>query len=177
MKHLRYVLCGAIFLGGLAVAGSARADYIGNTISGTLAFGPNGAFGGQYWNPSTIVAPGSFFYADAANTDTAAFITGNTLTITDQVNATANGWQMTFKDLTRPFDGLSLVSSNFAPGITDSFSNGLITVDWVGTGAEGVTYTAVFDIGTAAVPEPTSLAIFGTALAGFGLIRRRRRSA
>jgi hypothetical protein len=153
----------------VATAGSAHAGYTGQTITGTLAFGPNGAFGGQYWSPNTIVAPGTFTYTDYANTDTAAF-TDTTLTITDHVNSGANGWKMTFTDAALPFTLLTEVSSNFAPGITFSDVAGIIEVDWLGTGTGGVTYTAVFNV--APVPEPGTLAIFGLGLAGLGLIRR-----
>jgi hypothetical protein len=155
--------------------GSAHAQYTGQTIDGTLAFGANGANGGQFWNPADVTVPGAFVYGpDGANTDTATF-TDNTLTITDDVSTNANGWQMTFSDSALPFTGLTLVSESFSPDITYSLSSGVITLDWVGTLSPG-TYSATFDIaGTSAVPEPGSLALFGTGLAAFsGLLRRRR---
>jgi hypothetical protein len=161
----------AVFI--LATCGSANAQYTGQTIDGTLAFGANGVDGNQAWAPASVTVPGTFFYQDDANTDTAAF-TANTLTVTDVVAVNANGWQMTFSDSALPFTELSLVSDNFSPDITYSLSGGVITLDWVWTLSTG-TNTAVFDIGTpSTVPEPGSLALLGTGALAFGLLLRRK---
>lgn len=166
-----------LFMGlALLAPGIARADFTGQTINGTLAFGPNGGYGGQYWNPSSVVVPGSFFYQDSANIDTAAF-SGTQLTVTDQVFGGANGWEMTFAAPGMPFTVLNLVSSNFAPGITYNLAGGVITLDWVGVLTSGQTLSAVFDITSTPnpVPEPSAFALLGTGcLFGLNLIRRHR---
>lgn len=166
----RFLAAGAIAILALATATSARADYVGQTVSGTLAFGPNGAGGGQFWPSTSVVVPGSFTYSDTFNIDTAQF-TGSTLTVSDQVLNFAGGWQMTFTDASMPFTLLSLASSDFSPSLTYSLSGGTITLDWTGTSTLG-TYSAVFTISP--VPEPDSLALLGSFLLGLGLLRRKR---
>jgi PEP-CTERM motif len=162
----------AVFI--LATCGSAKAQYTGQMIDGTLAFGPNGANGGQFWDSTSVTVPGTFLHEDVANTDTAAF-TDNTLTVTDEVNAGANsiGWQMQFSDSALPFTELMLVSDTFSPDITFSLSGGVITLDWIGTGSPG-TNTAVFDLGPSPVPEPGSLALMGTGALAFVRVLRRK---
>jgi hypothetical protein len=73
---------------------------------------------------------------------------------------------MTFTDVTKQFTGLTLVSSDFSPGITYSLGGGTITADWLGTGTTGVTYTAVFNAST--VPEPSTWAMMLLGFAGLG---------
>lgn len=153
---------------------SAMAAVAGDTINGTLAFGSNGARGGQHWSPSSITDPGAFNYSDGANVDSATF-SGNNLTITDHVISNANGFQMTFTDVTHAFTELSLVSSSFSPNLTYSFSGGTAKIDWIGTSTAG-SLTAVFNVAAGAVPEPATWVMMLVGMGTIGFAARRRQN-
>src|ERR1700676_453318 len=98
------------------------------------------------------------------------------LTIEDQVFDTARGWGMSFTDVTTAFPSLTLISSNFAPDLTFDLTGGVIDISWDGILTGPADFIAVFNIdGDLPTPEPGSLAVFGVALVGVGLIRQRRR--
>ena len=175
MTFLKSSLCATAVA--LAFALPAQAANTGLAVTGTLAFGPNGAFGGQNWpTPAAVIGAGiEYSYTDGANIDTADF-SATQLTIRDQVLTDATGWEMT---LATPgsFTSLSLVSSSFVPGLTFSLSAGKVVVDWVGTLSGPHDYVAVFNVGTAAaVPEPETYALMLAGLSIVGFMARRRRA-
>ncbi len=161
----------------LAFALPAQAGNTGLAVTGTLAFGANGANGGQSWSPqNTVIGAGiEYSYADGANKDTADF-SDTQLTIRDQVILNANGWEMTFAT-PGSFTSLSLVSSSFVPGLTFSLAAGKVVVDWLGTDTGPHDYVAVFNVGTApAVPEPETYALMLAGLGIVGFMARRRKA-
>ena len=116
-----------------------------------------------------------FGFSDGYNFDTADF-TAATLTLTDQVNNNgAVPWQQTFTD--PAFSGvITKVSDTFDNGgVTASVSGDTITLNWAGTGVTNVTYSAVFDVGSALqVPEPSTWALLVLGAGVLGLSLRRR---
>lgn len=157
----------------LVFALPASADNTGQTVTGTIAFGPNGGYGGQYWSPqNAVIGAGlEYSYADSANMDTVDF-TATQMIIRDQVFIDANGWKMTFATA-GGFSSLSLVSSTFMPGLTYSLTGGVIEVNWAGTGTGPADYTAVFNV-AGAVPEPETYAMLVAGLAVVSALARRR---
>ena len=175
MTLLKSSLCAAA--AALAFALPAQADNTGLGVTGTLAFGPNGANGGQVWpTPAAVIGAGiEYNYADGATIDTADF-SATQLTIRDQVIAGANGWEMTFAT-PGSFTGLALVSSNFGPALTFSLTAGKIVLDWVGTDSFPHDFRAVFNVETApAIPEPETYALMLAGLSIVGFMARRRRA-
>ena len=175
MSRLTATLCAAA--AALAFALPAHAGNTGLAVTGSLAFGSNGANGGQFWVPTgAVIGAGvEYDYVDGANHDTADF-SDTQLTIHDSVFSNANGWEMTFTTA-GGFTGFSLVSSDFDPGLTYSLSGGVITVDWVGTGTGPHEFNAVFDVSaTPAVPEPETYALMLAGLAALGFVARRRKA-
>lgn len=165
-------------------AAPVLANTDGLAVSGTLAFGPHGANGGQWWSqPSTFISGATeFSYQDNANHDTADF-NGTRLTIADSVFYAANGWKMTFATASG-FNVLSLRSSTFGDDFHYGLDNGVISVSWGGTErAPGETFTAVFDVEptdnqvivySTLVPEPQAYVLLLAGLCAVIFMSRHR---
>ena len=169
----------------------AKAQLAGTRVTGSIYF--NGGFSSNGYDPADGAVPAGFEntagttvpisdtavefgFADQYNADSADF-TDVTLTLTDQVGGSgASPWVQTFTD--PDFSGLiTKLSDTFSNGgVTASALGDTITLNWPGTNATGVTYTAVFNVGsTLQVPEPSTGALVaaGGMLAALVTLRRR----
>jgi hypothetical protein len=166
--------------------GSARADLVGTTVTGSLDFdadnknfnfynpamgfvpaGYQNSVGARDSNTVVIVGGNEFGFSDGSNTDVTSFSsTGFTFTDT---GITAGPNLNIILTMTDPaFTGVSLISNTF-PGLTFAISGDQITVDIPGvTVSAGEVLTASFNVtSTSSVPEPST---YGLMLIGLGFL-------
>ena len=147
-----------------AQSGSAWLDLMGDTVSGVgVSQTVNTTIGNTYEL--------SFYIAN--NTRGGSF--GTSSTVHTALDGTQT-WSDTSTAGTSSVQGWQgFVHSFVATGTTTTLS--FVSADPTGDFVDGIDNMVLLDLGVVAAPEPTSLLILATGLAGLTLNRRRQRSA
>jgi hypothetical protein len=191
----RFFLAVAIASGLAAFGVPAQAQLLGTTVTGSLVLATVPSV--NFYDPNNVifdlVPPGydnftansptvtidanmEFGYNDQASLITADF-TDNTLTLTDTVSAGVDSaWEQTFTDTA--LSGLTLTNVTDSFGLSSATLSGdVITIDWPGIqdpDALATEFSATFNLTGSTLPEPASLTLLASGLAGLAALRRRR---
>jgi hypothetical protein len=190
-----------LFLAALLSGTAAHAGMIGDKVHGNIThlngsnIGEDG-YVSNNWGTDTIGRGFEFIVHDDFHRYKANF-RNNRLVFKDKERPreTYTGWNITFRLLDpEAFKSVSLRKSDFGKGFTYSVKDGVLDLAWTGDAKYAdmtrrerrelgpQKFKAVFNITTddptVAVPEPGTLALFGTAmLAAFAFAFRKRRAA
>jgi hypothetical protein len=197
MTRLQKKLC-AILFGLCAFSAPGWADLIGTQVTGAINFGNTAnyydpAFGLVFptaanTNGTTVtifdpVGGNPFLFefgsADSADVDYVDF-SDSGFTVFDDVILGASAWTQTFTDAAFAGGTFNEISDNFVNGgVNASLSGDTLTLLWDGTRNTNVVNTAVYSFtpgedAPSGTPEPSTIFLCGSAMAGLGFFTRRR---
>ena len=170
--------------------GTANATYIGDTVQGQIV----NPYGWEWSNTSATVGPGVEFTLVLLNVTFLADLTSDTLTLSyentsDQPNVTLPPLGFTFNDLdwtdtSSTVIGFTESSNNFPSYVSMStvfnLDNLLIDISLTNTNP-GDLFSVTFQFDTspisAPVPEPSTILLLGSGLAGLAWYGRKRKKA